>query len=56
MDNNKIYQEHLPHSIHTKGFPIFLAPDEVEKSDEYSNGDPHGVAKGIHGEFQNHDP
>ena len=42
----------FPFALHKKGFPIFLGPDELEKSDEYSNADPHGVKKGLEGEFQ----
>jgi 2-polyprenyl-3-methyl-5-hydroxy-6-metoxy-1,4-benzoquinol methylase len=50
--NIEIFQKNLPHSIHPRGFAVFLSSDEVEKFNEYSNGDPHGVAKGIHNEFQ----
>ncbi len=42
----------FPFALHPKAFPIFLHPDELRESDEYSQGDPHSVKKGFQSEFQ----
>jgi 2-polyprenyl-3-methyl-5-hydroxy-6-metoxy-1,4-benzoquinol methylase len=43
---------HHPFAIHPKGFLIFLHPDEIEETDEYSEGDPYRVKAVLEGEFQ----
>lgn len=42
----------FPFALHPKGFSIFLSPDGLAESDEYSEGDPHRVKKGLQNEFQ----
>lgn len=42
----------FPFALHPKGFPIFLKPDEILESDEYSQTDPHGVKSGLETAFQ----
>jgi 2-polyprenyl-3-methyl-5-hydroxy-6-metoxy-1,4-benzoquinol methylase len=44
--------EQYSFAIHPKGFPIFLKPSEIEKSDEYADSDPYQVETGINSAFQ----
>ncbi len=41
-----------PATEHAKGFPIFLAPDEVAALDEYRDSDPYSVEEGLSTSFQ----
>lgn len=34
-------------AYHPRNFPVFLAPAEIVKSDEYSDGDPYSAAEGL---------
>lgn len=34
-------------AFHPRDFPVFLAPAEIAKSDEYSDGDPYAAAEGL---------
>ncbi|MEC4684597.1 MAG: class I SAM-dependent methyltransferase [Nitrospirota bacterium] len=41
----------FPFAIHPEGFPIFLSPQELYDSDEYSEGDPYALEGNIEDEF-----
>lgn len=40
-----------PISVHPKGYPIFLTPEEIEKCDEYKETDPYNTAINLGNEF-----
>jgi 2-polyprenyl-3-methyl-5-hydroxy-6-metoxy-1,4-benzoquinol methylase len=41
-----------PNMVHSKGFPIFLSSDEVDRCDEYREQDPHGFELNQNSDFQ----
>jgi len=47
--SKKSNQAHF--ALHPKGFPVFIDPEKIEKSDEYAKGDPYQVKKGLKSKF-----
>lgn len=43
----EIRDEETRFAVHPSGFPVFLTPIELEKSDEYSEGDPYTAEEGF---------